>query len=658
MTSLLKTIRLPLFFAAVILFFVNERYLSFEDSHSMLQYLAIGLGLVAAILPLIIAKRVKAEGRHEEAHSFRMAFWWQLAVVVGFVVYLLYLGNLPANDIPETFGQKALLAGWLLLIGLGIFSGVGVEMVLPRGGSGPLAESNRVAKSAGFWLLIGLVLAILACVNYIGLKRNATYDFSYFKVTKPSESTEKLLPGLEKDLTISMFYPANNQVKRYLSEYFEKLADVDPKVKAPSYHDKDIEPKVAEQFEVNENGQVVLEYDGRREKLPVSIKLDDARSKLKKLDQIFQTAFLKLTTKRKVVYFTRGHGELDWLNSSKNPFERIEGLRKILKNQNFDVKKLTSQEGALNGIPEDAAVVVIVRPTEPFSVPEAQFLREYIEKGGSALIYLDVDKMSSKERSIIKTDTGMDPLMAMLKAAGITYDPTLLVNEKQHSIYTRSKADNAFLFTNGFSGKAKAVATLFRFDDRLHVSTYNSGSLILSDNKASKWRHQAAIRSLPTTFVDHNGNYTFDEKGKEGSDGKVSPKERRKQYDVMSVSTLQKDRKAHFIGDDPRLVTGKLIVMSDASAASDALLQNIGNQTLVVDQFRWLAGDSKTPTAATGAGIAETEEDVKINHSRAKGLWVFHGSIFSVPLLILLMGYLANRPSRRKPRHLTKKKEA
>lgn len=644
MVPFLKAIRLPLFLVAVILFFVNERYLSFEDSYGALKYLAIGLGVVSAIVALLISRAQAAAGLTEEARSYRYGFWWQSAVVAGLVLFTIYLGALPANDIPETFGQKALLAGWLLLIGLGLFSGIGTEMVLPRSGSGPLAESKRTAKSAGFWLLIGLVLAILACVNYIGLKRNATYDFSYFKVTKPSESTEKLLPGLEKDLAIKLFYPANNQVKGYLSEYFEKLADTDPKVKAPSYHDKDIEPKVAEDNKVSENGVVVLDYDGRQEKLKISMNLDDARGELKKLDQLFQTAFLKLTTKQKVVYFTRGHGELDWLNSSKNPFERIEGLRKILQNQNFKVKKLTSQEGSLTGIPEDAAAVVIVRPTEPFSVSEATSLRQYIEGGGSVLLYLDVDKMSAKERSILKTDKTTDPLMAMLKAAGITYETTLLANEKQHSIFTRTKTDNAFLFTNGFSGKAEAVATLFRFDDRLHVSTYNSGHLILSDNKASKWRHQAAIKTLPTTFADHNGNYTFDENG--------SPKERRKQYDIMSVSTLQKDRKAHFIGDDPRLVTGKLIVMADASAASDALLQNIGNQTLVVDQFRWLAGDSKA--AAAGAGIAETEEDVKINHSRAKGLWVFHGSIFSVPLLILLLGYFANRSSRRKPMHTPK----
>lgn len=644
MIPYLKALRLPLFFGALILFFVNERYLSFEDSHLILRTIALSLAIAAAVIPLVIAKGVAGEGRLEEARSFRLAFYWQLAVVLGMVVYLLYLANLPANDLPETFGQKALLAGWLLLGGLGLFAGVGTELVLPKSGSGPLAESKRTAKSAGFWLLIGLVLAILTCVNYIGLKRNATYDFSYFKVTKPSESTEKLLPGLEKKLAIDLFYPANNQVKGYLAEYFEKLADTDPNVAPPTYHDKDIEPKAAEKFEVNENGVVVLSYDGQTEKLPVSLDLEKARDKLKKLDQLFQTAFLKLTTKRKVIYFTRGHGELDWLNSSKNPFQRIEGLRKILVSQNFTVKKLTSQEGGLTGIPEDAAAVVVVRPTEPFSVAEATNLRDYIAKGGSVLIYLDVDTVSGKERSVLKADKAMDPLIAMLKAAGITYDTTLLVNEKQHSIFSRSKTDRSFLFTNGFSGQADAVATLFRFDDRLHVSTYNSGHLILSDDKASKWRHQAAIKTLRSTFADHNGNYAFD------AAATGDKKERKKQYDIMAVSTLQKDRKAHFIGDDPRLTTGKLIVMADASAASDALLQNIGNQTLVVDQFRWLAGDNSTP----GVGIAETEEDIKINHSRAKGLWVFHGSIFSVPLLILLAGYLANRSSRRKPRHSAK----
>lgn len=633
MAGFLKSIRLPLFAGAILLFFINERYLSFENYYDILKYISIFLLGISALSALVISAKVNALGLKEEAKSYKYAFMWQLAVFLSPIVYLVYRGSLGPNELPELFVQKALLSSWLLLFILGTFVGIGMEVVLSKNGTGKLAESHRVVKSGGFWLLIGLALGVLTSLNYVGVANNKTYDLSYFKITKPSEATEKLLPNLEKDFQITLFYPENNEVKQFLSEYFEKVQSLDPKVLKIKYFDKETSPITAEEMKVDKNGVTILEYNGRKETISISTKLEKARNKLKKLDKLFHKTFLKLTSKKKMAYFTRGHGELDWISSKLQPFKGINGFKSILQSQNYEVNKLASAEGSLTGIPDDAAVVVIVGPTEPFLEQEVEYLKQYMEKGGSLAVYLDIDKVSSNEENILKKDSTKRPLIEFLAGAGLNYHKELLVNEKNHSIYTRTKVDRSFLYTNGFSGRHDSVATLYKFDDRLHVSTYNSGYLTFKKDPASKWRHYESIKTLNSTFADKNKNYKFDKKD-----------EKQDQYLISIASSFQKNRKAHFTGDDTRLVTGKLILTADATSVSDGLLQNNGNQYMIVDQFKWLVGDTKT----IGSGIAETEEDVKLNHSRSKGLFVFHGSIFSIPLLILFLGFFANRSSRRK----------
>jgi hypothetical protein len=73
---------------------------------------------------------------------------------------------------------------------------------------------------------------------------------------------------------------------------------------------------------------------------------------------------------------------------------------------------------------------------------------------------------------------------------------------------------------------------------------------------------------------------------------------------------------------------------------SDPPLYYNGNQWMALDSFRWLTDRMNT------AGAVESEEDVRIQHSKGRELLVFHGSIYLAPLLILGLGFVANRRKR------------
>jgi hypothetical protein len=86
----------------------------------------------------------------------------------------------------------------------------------------------------------------------------------------------------------------------------------------------------------------------------------------------------------------------------------------------------------------------------------------------------------------------------------------------------------------------------------------------------------------------------------------------------------------------------RAIVIGDVSVLSDPVLQvSLGNQQLAADGLRWLVGDEEL------AGTTESEEDVKIEHTRDDDVAWFYGTIFAVPLFVVILGVAFTTTRRR-----------
>ena len=62
------------------------------------------------------------------------------------------------------------------------------------------------------------------------------------------------------------------------------------------------------------------------------------------------------------------------------------------------------------------------------------------------------------------------------------------------------------------------------------------------------------------------------------------------------------------------------------------LLQNKGNAQLLIDSLAWLINDESS------AGTVNDEKDVKIQHTKEGEGWIFYGTTFFTPLLLLVGG--------------------
>lgn len=636
-------LRLPLFVMGLLLFFAAERYLAAESYFKYLKYGAlglIGLSVIFTVLASLAARKQEFEG---ESRSWLRTLVWQLSLAASLGIYLLYRHLLGSSGAPETFLQKALLAAYLLLAVIGIASSFGFEWAMKENGRGPLAEPRRVSRAGFGYLSIGILLAFLVTVNYTAAIKDKSYDLSYLKTTSPSESTLKMAATLTSPLKIVFFYPTNNEIYLKIKNYFDVLVTKTPNIQMETF-DKDLSPTKAEEYRVSENGSVVFDLGGKREKIQVGTTLSSARAILKQFDSEFQKSFLALTASKKTIYFTRGHGEMTWQTSGGDASEKsIKLLQGFLQNQHFTVRPLSITEGSAKDIPDDAAVVAIIGPEKPFMEEEAAALKAYLERGGKLFVMLALE--APDKRPSLEQSPGDNPLIKILEGIGIAFKTVPLANDRNYVSATRSPVDHWFIFSNVFTSH-ESVTSLSKHEERVAVLAFQSGYLDITP-QLGKWKTFETLKSLNDTFADVNKNFVFDKDS-----------EKRAPYTLGTASVSKIDKPADPNKPaDPKEASkeskeaqdeSRVIVFANAAAASDALIRNPGNLLYIADSIKWLTGDTKL------AGALSSEEDVKIRHTQKEDAVWFHGTIIAVPIVLLIIGFGATR-RRRGPKTSDKK---
>jgi hypothetical protein len=189
---------------------------------------------------------------------------------------------------------------------------------------------------------------------------------------------------------------------------------------------------------------------------------------------------------------------------------------------------------------------------------------------------------------------------------------------------TGSPVDKWFLYSNVFTSHA-SVQTLARNEQRAALIALKAG-YFLSRGDHPGWTVFDTVRSLSDTFVDENKDFRFNEKSET------------REPRVLGVALEQKTPKG---SDKP---VGRVVAFADATAASDALIENQANLLYFVDSLRWMFGE------ASVLGVPSSEEDIPIRHSKKEDIAWFYGTVALVPALILIVGKFATSRARRSRR--------
>lgn len=484
-------------------------------------------------------------------------------------------------------------------------------------------ELNRIKRSAASGAVLAMTIALVFALNFIVAEFNKKVDLSYFKTTQASESSRKMVKNLSEPLKVTLFFPAANEVEDQVRSYFEDLRRESKQVEVRTL-DHVMDPNLAKELGVTDNGTVVLTRGKQNELLQIGVKLQRAKSMLKKLDGEFQTAFRKLSRVQKVAYLTVGHEERTGEDRDKVRGSSIRDLKTLLGRLNYQVKELGIAQGLAQEVPSDATIVIIVGPRKDFLPAEVDALKKYLRLGGKLLAFLD-------------PEAGLD-FAPLLGPFGLRFNPVRLANDRFHVRLTMTPADRHVLFSNRFSAHP-SMSTLTRNSSQVATVMLGAGSLDEippTEQFPTRPQVQLLLHSMPFTWNDANANLEFD-----------PPAEARKIYELAAVVSMPvggpkpPDAKTGKKAEQPEL---RMIVVADSDMMSDQVFRNPGNGYLFVDSVKWMGGEEET------IGETTSEEDIRIMHTREKDQVWFYLTIFGVPALVLGGGiYYTSRRRRRKP---------
>jgi ABC-type uncharacterized transport system involved in gliding motility auxiliary subunit len=139
------------------------------------------------------------------------------------------------------------------------------------------------------------------------------------------------------------------------------------------YVDVERKPAIANQYEIQSIGTVVVEYDGRVERVT-----SDS-------EQEITNAIVKATSgKQHKVYFVEGHGERSPDGGENTGYSQIASG---LSSENFTHEKLVLAQN--RDVPDDASVLVVAGPKTDFFPAEIEMLKRYLAKGGKLFLMID-----------------------------------------------------------------------------------------------------------------------------------------------------------------------------------------------------------------------------------------------------------------------------
>ena len=214
-----------------------------------------------------------------------------------------------------------------------------------------------------------VVLGILAAINYLASRHNTRWDFTAAGQYTLSEQTRKVLQGLDAPVRATVFARTEDfdRFRSRLEQYQYETKQLEVE-----YIDPEKQPSMAERLEESALGTIVLEYEGRVQRVTSDTEQDLTNGIIKVVQG-----------EQHKVYFLQGHGERDTSGSDGQGFGAI---AQALNSDNFAADKLVLLQ---QEIPADATVIAITGPTSDLLQPEIDRLKGYLAKGGKLLVLLD-----------------------------------------------------------------------------------------------------------------------------------------------------------------------------------------------------------------------------------------------------------------------------
>ncbi|HET7315609.1 GldG family protein [Salinisphaera sp.] len=391
------------------------------------------------------------------------------------------------------------------------------------------------------YLTMLLIALVAVAAGWLAQRYPATADWTAGNRNSLTAASRRVIAALgDGPIEFTAYiYPGAQRadVRQRLSRYTRASSRVHLHFVDPARH-----PATVRKLGIDRDGAVVVTYQGRRQTLT-----DYTESSVTNALQRLSPGGTKW------IVFVTGHGERD---PSANNSAGYSTLARALGNQGLKVRQVNLvQAGA---VPDNAAVLVIASPQHELLPGEVDMIRAWVERGGNVLW---VDDPGARY--------GLTPLAQDL---GIHWLNGTLVYPDFRKLGTGSPA---IALAAGYPSTPITA--------HLNQITVFAFAGALSPLADSPWRAQAILRSPTRSWLEtgplNRGSISF------------QPDHGDRAGPLVFGMALSRPRPgARHVTSNKNKQQQRAVVVADSDFMDNGHIGQLGNRTLALAMFQWLAG--------------------------------------------------------------------
>src|SRR5690242_4152202 len=270
---------------------------------------------------------------------------------------------------------------------------------------------GRIRIGLNVVVQIVLILFLVAMVNSFAFKHYKRWDLSRDQKYTLSDKTKRFLDSLKGKMRITVFFspstPISSDVQSLLTEYqYAGKGKIDVEQIDPERNLSRAKELFDKYKVVTDESLLVIDYDGRNRTVKASEMADvdqsgtafgeGSRVAAFKGEQAITSAMIDLVEgKKKTLGYVTGHKE----PALSAPTTPISLLKTFIENENIKFQELNLLDQP--AIPADVNAVMIVGPQYDFSDREMQVLRDFWDKQGRLLVFVDPSANTPRLRAFL-----------------------------------------------------------------------------------------------------------------------------------------------------------------------------------------------------------------------------------------------------------------
>ncbi|MGQ0620302.1 MAG: GldG family protein [Panacagrimonas sp.] len=399
-----------------------------------------------------------------------------------------------------------------------------------------------------------LFLAAIVMIGWLSVRFNVKQDWTAGKRNTISEASRNQLAAMADPVKfIAFVYPGSDErsnTQFFVDQYRRFKKDVELEFIDPSS-----QPQKVKEYNISFAGEVVLEYQGRRESLR------------QLSEQNITTALQRLTfSGEKWIGFLEGHGERS--TSEANDQGAYTRLAQVLRDKGLKVLPINLIKTPT--VPDNISVLVIASPRSPLFEGEVKLISDYVRDGGNLLWLTDPDYLP-----------GLDPLAQEL---GVGWKNGFAVFPEYELLGTGHPGIYAALgYPPGPVTRGMDQVTLFPIVRSIDVEPDRGWqSLPMLQSNDESWLETSPMdgRAVTKDGDDLPGPLTIGVT--QTRDVPVKPAAKTPEGEAPKAES-------ETAGKTEQMKQQRVALVGDADFLSDAYLTQYGNQQLGLNIIQWLA---------------------------------------------------------------------